>query len=316
MKVLTFSEMRKGLPTKKTDRFMIDSEVLFRRLLVVSKQRDVSLESVLKHELAAVQPSLFHDDGTMRKCSKSDLAKKLEATCDEVPCLTTGPSTAYVVDGMALLQNLKDTQFTTFDDLGHCVLRRLKVILDGSLSVGAIAIAFDRYDIPNSIKQLERQRRGEESGATFDIKGGRTVPNYRKFLKNSANKASLAVFVSEFILLRKEFLIGGQKLIIAGGFVDGCMTKCINESTVSDLTDLFSSHEEADTRMVLHAIHFSERYDRVVIRSDDTDVMVLLLYYANSAMLKSSVYMEAGHNTQSTNRRRYVPISTIAATVG
>ena len=48
----------------------MDSEVLFRRFLAVSKQRDVNLEQVLSHELAHVPPSLFKDDGTMRKQPK------------------------------------------------------------------------------------------------------------------------------------------------------------------------------------------------------------------------------------------------------
>jgi len=50
----------------------------------VSKQRDVDLQSVLCHELAAVPPALFHDDGAMRKATKADLAKKLEGNCEEV----------------------------------------------------------------------------------------------------------------------------------------------------------------------------------------------------------------------------------------
>ena len=54
------------------------SEILLRRLLAFLRQRDVSMEAVLSHELAAVPPSLFHDDGGMRKCAKTDLAKKLE----------------------------------------------------------------------------------------------------------------------------------------------------------------------------------------------------------------------------------------------
>ena len=66
---------------------MMDSEVLFRRLLAVSKQRDVNLEQMLSHELAPVPPSLFNDDGTMRKTTNADLAKKLESNCDEIHML-------------------------------------------------------------------------------------------------------------------------------------------------------------------------------------------------------------------------------------
>lgn len=42
-KTPTFANMSKSLTSKKSDKIMVDSEVLFRRLLAVSKQRDVSL---------------------------------------------------------------------------------------------------------------------------------------------------------------------------------------------------------------------------------------------------------------------------------
>ncbi len=46
---------------------MVDSEVLFQRLLKVSKQHKVDVHLVLKHEFMAIAPSMFYDDGTMRK---------------------------------------------------------------------------------------------------------------------------------------------------------------------------------------------------------------------------------------------------------
>ena len=53
----TFVNMLKSLTSNKTYKIMMDSEVLFRRLLAVSKQRDVHIEQVLSHELAPVPPS-------------------------------------------------------------------------------------------------------------------------------------------------------------------------------------------------------------------------------------------------------------------
>ncbi len=54
----TFADMKKALPNDKDRRLIIDSEVLFRRLLGVSKSHDVDLRKVLQYELAAVhQPS-------------------------------------------------------------------------------------------------------------------------------------------------------------------------------------------------------------------------------------------------------------------
>ena len=86
-KTPTFVNMSKSLTSNKTDKIMMDSEVLFRRLLAVPKQRDVNLEHVLSHKLAPVPPSLFNDGGTMRKTTKADLAKTLESNCDEIQAM-------------------------------------------------------------------------------------------------------------------------------------------------------------------------------------------------------------------------------------
>ncbi len=56
-KTPAFVNMSKSLTSNKTDNIMMNSEVLFRRLLAVSKQRDVHIEQVLSHELAPVPPS-------------------------------------------------------------------------------------------------------------------------------------------------------------------------------------------------------------------------------------------------------------------
>ena len=71
-KAPTFVKMSQSPTSNKTDKIMMDSEVLFRRLLAVAKQRDVYLEQVLSHELAPVPRSLFNDGGTMRKTTKAD----------------------------------------------------------------------------------------------------------------------------------------------------------------------------------------------------------------------------------------------------
>ena len=55
-----------------------DSGVLLRRFPVVSRQRFVDFEDVLAHELTAISPSLLHDDGNLRKRTKSNLLKRLE----------------------------------------------------------------------------------------------------------------------------------------------------------------------------------------------------------------------------------------------
>ena len=101
--------MKKCLSSDEDRKIMIDTEVLFRRLLAVSKNRDVNMRKVLSYKLAAVTPSMFHDDGSMRKTNKADLAKNLEANTNEILVRPrqnsprSSQSAAYLIDGMAMI---------------------------------------------------------------------------------------------------------------------------------------------------------------------------------------------------------------------
>ena len=68
--------------------------------------------------------------------------------------------------------------------------------------------------------------------------------------------------------------------------------------------------------IILHSIHLCQVFERIVVRSDDTDVLVLLLYYSSRGMLDTTVYMHAGHTTQYIQRERFIPINTIVETLG
>lgn len=49
---------------------------MFRRIICAAKFKDIDLENISSYELTSVPLSLFHEDGSMLKSSKSDLAKK------------------------------------------------------------------------------------------------------------------------------------------------------------------------------------------------------------------------------------------------
>jgi len=186
---------------------MIDTEVLFCRLLAVSKNHDVHMRKVLSYELAAVPPPMFHNDGSMRKTNKSDLAKKVEANDDEILALphqdrpTSLQSSAYLIDGMAMCQALNENHFKTFDELGNVVLKRAVQLLKNSdvdPSTDVVTLVFDHYDREHSIKSTERHWRAMmNSRRNYQIQGNRDVPNYRNFLKSNDNKASLAAFICQ-----------------------------------------------------------------------------------------------------------------------
>ena len=278
------------------------------------------MRKVLQYELAAVPPALFHDDGTMRKTNKADLAHRLESSCPEVlaelPQIPVSTSSSYIIDGMAVLQSLNENQFRTFKELAEVVQKRtVRLLRNHSLQFRCVTIVFDRYDNGSSIKTTERERRGSSGSQlpTYQIHGSRQVPNYRKFLRGACNKASLANYISCYILDHAaEDIPHGKSIILAGGFSEGELVKAVNPSSVSSLESLYSTHEEADTRMILHACSLSEDHNMIIIRCDDTDVLVLLVYYFSRGQLAEHVYMYAGHS----GKERYIPVHLIANELG
>jgi len=61
----TFGSMKKALSFDKDKKFVLDPEVLFRRLLYVARHREINLKEVLSYELTPVPPALFYNDGSM-----------------------------------------------------------------------------------------------------------------------------------------------------------------------------------------------------------------------------------------------------------
>ena len=60
------------------------------------------------------------------------------------------------------------------------------------------------------------------------------------------------------------------------------------------IPELATNHQEADTRMVLHAKHMSDGqpFGNIIVRSNDTDVLIILLTHAGN--IQSQLWMDAG----------------------
>ena len=159
-----------------------------------------------------------------------------------------------------MFQSLNESLFKTFDDLSEHILKKiLRLMENADLRADVITVVFNRYDKENSIKQMERERRGAgEITASHLVSGAHEVPNYRLFLKGSANKAALAAFASNSLTMKAPTqLKNDQTIVLAGGFSTAETVKLVNKTGVTTLPQLFSSLEEADTRLVLHAINLS-----------------------------------------------------------
>lgn len=182
-------------------------------------------------------------------------------------------------------------------------------------NVNCVTIVYDRYDNPQSIKCLERERRGNvKDRKTHHITSAGNVPNYRQYLQSCGNKEALCLFVSNYIISAASARLKDQdSIVLAGGFENGQEVRVVDHTGVRCLPELYSTQEEADTRMVLHAIRLSDKYQTIIVKSDDTDVLVLLIYYVSRRLLgTASIFMQAGHG----DRQRFIPVSEISKKLG
>ena len=86
--------------------------------------------------------------------------------------------------------------------------------------------------------------------------------------------------------------------------------KIIGE-TVEEVPDLGSSQEEADTRLLFHPAHAAQNgHQTVVITSEDTDVLVLLLAFSRA--LNTILLQKCGSST----RKKLIDMKMIATVLG
>ena len=76
---------------------------------------------------------------------------------------------------------------------------------------------------------------------------------------------------------------------------------------VESIDELGAVHEEADTRIIFHIQQISKSTDRdVVVRSNDTDVLILILHHLKNIEQHTGVWMDLGFS--SNNSRRFLDV--------
>ena len=106
----------------------------------------------------------------------------------------------------------------------------------------------------------------------------------------------------------------GLSLYLAGLFSYPETVKMLNQNGMLDCSCLASTQEEADTRIILHALYSDKLYrennvqGRIVVKSPDTDVLVLLVHYFPKKKNPSELWFQTGLITSTKDYRRYIPI--------
>lgn len=110
-----------------------------------------------------------------------------------------------------------------------------------------IHIVFDRYNLTSSLKESTRERRqGGKPPTTYHVKDNTPVGkvSVKQFLSSNSTKDELTVYLAEKALQHfhtkpKVFIVTSRQDVLSN-----CM----------DVQHLYSSQEEADTRIILHSL--------------------------------------------------------------
>ena len=81
------------------------------------------------------------------------------------------------------------------------------------------------------------------------------------------------------------------------------------------IENLSTNHDEADTRICLHAISMDESLgiEDIIIRGSDTDIAIIMVHHAHK--LRANLWMDVGTNKQM-DKRHYVNLTGIARNLG
>ena len=182
---------------------------------------------------------------------------------------------------MAVIQALKG-KWKTFGELCDAIFSSI-LKLARLWKATRIDFVADRYPAI-SIKNPDRTRRignvGVQKVRVFSKE--QSVPKqWKKFLTLGENKESLISFLCErWCTYASSHLSNLDVLYVTSkekcysfsrGMADNALVGC------DEVSELKSSHEQADTRLLLHAKHVAIENDRVIIKSPDTDVCLLCI---------------------------------------
>ena len=271
-------------------------------MVLAAQSRTLDTRDVLSHPLGPVPWSIAATDGSPRKTNKSSLAQYLVRDVPFAEHIQS--SSACIVDGMSLLQRAK-AENKTFGQVAEMVMAT--ALREGWQSQ-RIDIVFDKYTSP-SIKDLERHRRGSHLGLKYkNISKGQTIHQWQKLLCSGDSKTAVV-----------DFLVDDWR---SPSFLERCGNKDIYVTKQSDcyhitrresvaVPELTCDHEEADTRIFLHAQHAANNgYKSVIIAADDTDVLVIALGLAH--IIGCQMYQRK----RTSVRSHYIDVGRVANRLG
>lgn len=298
--------------TKSKEATAHDQTATFARLAVMAVHRPAEVQELMSREFEEFPSVISNADGTLRKGDKSQLARALknllpnEEQRKPIEESAVTEHTAVCIDGMSILHKLVPKDIGTYKDLSQIVWKKVLEI-KRRFNANRADMVFDSYSEAASVKDHERNRRNKGAVPMIGIGGSVKIPattaNWQKFLGNGENKRRLiAYFKQDWQTAHYvETLKANEKIVFSSAGLDDpaimvTMSGCV------PLETLQNNHEEADTKLILHAKSCANTNNDIVIVCDDTDVLVLLVHFINKWESQRSFWFANGKAQSSVSR--------------
>lgn len=131
---------------------------------------------------------------------------------------------------------------------------RLKNQILNSVPYSANSIHFccDRYWTPSTKDTTRSKRIGNRVQKLYEVGSQYNAPDPRDFFSSNQNKYQLLMYLSNYWsdMEKERSFMGSRSLYIGGGFQEMSKSVVLMGGTVSNVHDLESTQEEADTRIM------------------------------------------------------------------
>jgi hypothetical protein len=268
VKLNTFhtQDLKSRSSTSKPPEKSTEVTALLRMTQIIACGGEVDVVKVIgEHECSEFPPSLFTKDGQMRNPgTKSTLVKTLlkeSGTAVAQELTNDAQRTAVVVDAMHLIRKWSFQKGQSYEAVPNRYMANL--LTDVPNGTTSIHFWCDQYK-EISLKECERQHRARSRSRskalrTYEVMDGFTTPDPADFFAISRNKANLQNYLCQKWC--SEPMEGDIVLYLAGGFSDETKTVKVTGKDVQLVPSLMSTHEEADQRVLLHALFSAAQED-------------------------------------------------------
>ena len=207
----------------------------FGRLIVIGQSCEISIQELIKYELASYPLTLFCLGGSLRKTVNSVALEWLETAQLFVTYREFPGKTLYVIDFIMLLQmSFRGiTDCRTFGDLSDKLFRKVF-----QPQYQYVTVVGDNYKVKLSIKGVECTGRGStQIHEIRNLSRNTTVPKQRhKMLFDQKNKIKISDFImSDWIRKGEAELVQDRYLYLSDGFNDKERAICVTNGKTQKL---------------------------------------------------------------------------------